>query len=110
MRRKTAMQLPTDWLDDPEQVRLFEERMRRARMPRRQFMALLGAIGAAATAAACGATATPTSAPAAATAAATRPAGSPATTGSPAAPGAVKLSTWGVQVQQPGDLGQDQTF
>ncbi len=45
------MQLPTDWLNDPEQVKLFEQRMRAGRMPRRQFMALMGTLGAAAAAA-----------------------------------------------------------
>ena len=56
---------PTDWLNDPEQVKRFEERMRAARMPRRAFLGMMGALGGAAALAACGASETPTSAPAA---------------------------------------------
>ena len=56
--------MPTDWLNDPEQVKRFEQRMRAGRMPRRQFLAMMGALGGAAALAACGATdPTPTTAP-----------------------------------------------
>ncbi|HET8629256.1 MAG TPA: ABC transporter substrate-binding protein, partial [Thermomicrobiales bacterium] len=126
---------PTDWLKDPEQVRLFERRMRAGRMPRRQFLALMGALGGAAALAACGSGAeTPTSAPAATaapttgaaaattapTAAATSATGSAtsaATTASPAAgaspaaaTGSTKLSNWPNDLPQPSDLAADQTW
>ncbi len=61
---------PTDWLNDAEQVKRFEERMRAARMPRRAFLSMMGALGGAAALAACGASATPTTAPPAAAASA----------------------------------------
>lgn len=58
---------PTDWLNDPDQVKRFEQRMRAARVPRRQFVAIMSALGGAAALAACGgATATNTTAPASA--------------------------------------------
>jgi len=59
---------PTDWLNDPEQIKRFEERMKAGRMPRRAFLGMMGALGGAAALAACGASSTPTSAPAASTA------------------------------------------
>lgn len=86
---------PTDWLNDPEQVKLFEERMKAGQMPRRQFLALMSALGGAAALAACGATAeTPTvsTAPAASAAASAKPStaasAAPSTAAASAAPSA----------------------
>ena len=68
---------PTDWLNDPEQVKRFEQRMKAGGMSRRGFLSLMGALGGAAALAACGASSTPVSqqAPSAApsTAASTAP-------------------------------------
>ncbi len=95
---------PTDWLNDPEQVKLFEERMKAGRMPRRQFLALMGALGGAAALAACGASETPTTAPAstapsaaASTAASTAASARPSTAAStaPSASGAAAASPAG---------------
>jgi ABC-type oligopeptide transport system substrate-binding subunit len=55
---------PTDWLNDPEQVERFKTRMKAGGMPRRQFVALMSALGAAAAAAACGGTTSTATAPA----------------------------------------------
>ena len=52
---------PTDWMNDPEQIKLFEERMRAGGMSRRRFLSLMGALGGAAALAACGASSTPVS-------------------------------------------------
>lgn len=52
---------PTDWMTDPEQIKLFEERMRAGGMSRRRFLSLIGALGGAAALAACGASSTPVS-------------------------------------------------
>jgi ABC-type oligopeptide transport system substrate-binding subunit len=52
---------PTDWMHDPEQIKLFEQRMRAGGMSRRRFLALMGALGGAAALAACGASSTPVS-------------------------------------------------
>ncbi|HEY8599848.1 MAG TPA: peptide ABC transporter substrate-binding protein, partial [Thermomicrobiales bacterium] len=75
---------PTDWLNDPEQVKRFEERMKAARMPRRAFLGMMGALGGAAALAACGASSTPTSAPAASTAPAASASARPSTAASTA--------------------------
>ena len=54
---------PTDWLNDPTQVKRFEQKLRAARIPRRQFVAIMSALGGAAALAACGgATSTATTA------------------------------------------------
>jgi len=52
---------PTDWMNDPEQIKLFEQRMRASGMSRRRFLSLMGALGGAAALAACGASSTPVS-------------------------------------------------
>src|SRR5438552_2222745 len=43
-----------DWTQDPEQMRLFEERVRGLHLPRRQFFKIVIAAGGAAALAACG--------------------------------------------------------
>jgi ABC-type oligopeptide transport system substrate-binding subunit len=52
---------PKDWINDPQQLKLFEERMRAGGMSRRRFLSLMGALGGAAALAACGASSTPVS-------------------------------------------------
>jgi oligopeptide transport system substrate-binding protein len=127
---------PTEWLNDPEQIERFKARMKSGGMPRRQFVALMSALGAAAAAAACGASPTATTAPrpsaAASTAASAAPAASapaasaasssaagsarpstaagatPSASGA-ATSGAGALVTWPTGAA-PTDLATDQTF
>lgn len=94
----TPVGTPTDWLNDPEQVERFTKRMRASGMPRRQFVALLSALGAAAAAAACGTTApTATTAPSArpSTAASTAASAAPASAAASSAPASAAASTGG---------------
>ncbi len=117
---------PTDWLQDTEQVGRFAERLRADRMTRRQFLALLSALGTAA-AAACGTTPTATVAPAtspssapstgASVAAAATPTTAAATTAVAPSPSAragtaapLTLSDWPAKIAVPTDQGGNQTF
>jgi ABC-type oligopeptide transport system substrate-binding subunit len=78
---------PTDWMNDPEQIKLFEQRMRAGGMSRRRFLSLLGALGGAAALAACGASSTPVSQQASSapsTAASSAPSTAPSTAASAA--------------------------
>jgi len=74
--------MPLDWLNDSEQVQRFTQRMRAGGMRRREFLAMMSALGAAAAAAACG-----TTTPTATTAPTARPS-TAASTGASAAPSA----------------------